>query len=102
VVNVTLSERDAAALSVLQRQWAPDYSVTVSDGETWVAASRGMPATTLTADSAEELHALLEQDAAQRRRTGGVIYPFPRVHQPHACWCGTYHTGLQAQELNDP
>jgi hypothetical protein len=64
-----MTSEEATDLLRLQGLWRDAYAITLSDG-VWAARRRDHPAAILTADTAQELRGLIQDDHARQRRPG--------------------------------
>ena len=85
VVNVT--EWQVGDLADLHWHWGDAYSIT-TDGDTWSASPRTDLTVIVTAETADDLRALIRTDYAQRTE----VQRQPRDHaEAGSCWCGECH-----------
>ncbi len=59
-----MTSEEATALFQLRYQWQDTYAIALRDG-VWTASRCDDPTTVLTADTAPELHGLLQDDQAE-------------------------------------
>lgn len=99
---MNLDRTQASELAQLMFVWDREYRL-ACDGETWTASPLSEPIAVLSAESAADLRELLREDAQQRKRSSWPLVAPWRAHKPgRPCWCGSDHTLLEAQEINDP